>query len=702
MAKAKTGSKKPKERVPTDDPQVLALVERVEALGVATMDARYRSWLSAPERQQAPTFALVAVTCAQAVRGPELVPPLIETIALVDEPRVLAVLGLLVRMIAGDHRRWLNGATFDNAAIVADSVCRANQSAAVASFDTLSALARDPSSDIRAQLAFVLPWLGPLARDRSIELLRALAGDRASSVRRNAIVALGLLGDRARIDALFADEDEGVRVAAAIAATFVPEAAMDERVLSTLETLLVRPLGPFATFTFANGDLSGWAIQRYGRLSTQFDERAAERFDALLSGPTGPLFSGAAIRAVFSQYVRGTTLTRTQRVIASKYLSVPTLRTPESLIAMREVGLTSGPQYVPVALLIDEFRDRVGLPRPPPESGPLELVTLPDSELAPRYAQHWLADFAVAPMPAQAEAIAEAIAHTISTEALVELLVRGARDWDGTDLPRERTDAIAFDVPLPEGLELRDGKYVGPADGWPDRFRVWLAAREAEGWLLSGLWWYGVQVQATLFDRIGRQFVLDYGHEWNSGNPDLASIRATPRATHRLTPLVARAARARDAEAFDRAMASRLDAWTSKGTIEQWLAYRVSQLAIEIFAQTGEAPPALYDRAVQWAQKNWTYVIAAFGAYARLLPPERREALALACARESTMRLPLLAAFANTPAVIELLTEQFANDPSDWSSYLPKMREQWAWVLDEEVIEKFAAAVVRRRAPKRR
>lgn len=703
MAQSKSSKKKNKERVPTDDPQVVAIIEKVEALEVPALKQTFRSWLDAPERKIDWGFPYVANACAQDVRGPEIAPHLIACVALVDEQRALALLSLLVRMIAGEHQRWLEVRAFDVERVVEDRVCRDNQSVIAASFDALAAFVSDPSPDVRARIAFVLPWLGTATRTKAIERLRALVSDRDPCVRASAVVSLGLLGDRDSIvptSTLFSDEDERVRLAAAIAVTYVTR-DVSEAVLALLEGAFVKPPPPWTSFAFMNGQLSAWAVQRYGLAGAADEARSARVYEAMLAGDSVGALVPAAVAGLFIEYTRGAALTAAQRAVAAKIVGDPAMQTPLVTQALRARQLVGDPQFTVTGATIDEFRARVGLPRPPPAAGPLELVSVPSIARPAQPAQHWLADFSIAPNADEAEPIARAIASTIPTDKLVEFFIRWGPDFDGTNLPRERTAALEFEVPLPSGITLRDGRLIGEAEGWPDRFRVWLAEREAEGWIPTNIWWYGVQVDLSLIDRVGRWFTLAYGHDWNSGNPDYTYVRATPRARHRLTPLVARAARDRDPAEFDRVFDATLDAVTAKGSRDLWIVSRMAWLAVEVFALSGVVPPPMYDRAVQVAQRVWTYAIGPFRAYTRLLPAERREALVLTCVSEQTFALIDFYGACPTPAVFEALAQKMKQNGSYWTGAADRVARWWAYGLGEEAAAAFVAEIPKP-APKKR
>jgi hypothetical protein len=701
MAKAKSATKKRKEPTPIDDRRVVALVERVTALEIPGIGPMFRSWFSATERQRPQVSAALGAAIVNAVRGPEIVSFLIESIGLVDEPRVLDALTILVRMIAGDHRRWLLAETFDPDAIIEDRVTSANRAAALLCFDAIVSYTKDPSAEVRARVAFVLVWFGRDVRSRSIETLVTLVDDRTPEVRANAIVSLALLGERSRVASLLSDGDERVRLAAAIAASYGADGALKDRVISTLEDAVVSPQVLWRSFAFYDGDIASFAVQRFGRLGAAFDDRVASRLSALLEGRSGPALAGAAVLAAFAGYTPGAALTRAQREVATKIIATESLQTPAVLDALREFRLVTAGQYVTIDVMLDECRERLGLPRPPPTLGPREIVALPESALPARHAQHWLADFALQPMPERAASIAEAIANTVAPDALFEFLTMQAADWDGTELPRARTDGVQFEVPLPEGLSPRGDLYAGPPEQWPTRFRVWLEDREREGWLLSRLWWYGVSVQAELFDLRGRRIELDFGHDWNAGNPTLTEVRALVRTRHRLTPLVARAARARDPAGFDRAMEATLEVIVAGGRREAWRAGFLLSIAIEVFAGAAEPPPALYDRALRLAQQGWSYVIAPFVPYARLLPRERVEALALECATDNDQPLFLLCAFARTRAVFDAIVARARAQVAAGLNYSETDRARWAWVMGDEAADALLAAVRAGRAKRR-
>jgi hypothetical protein len=679
MAK-KSAKRTAAEPVPLDDPAVEALVARAASLGDSMFAPVLRTWLSANSRQRDSFFAALQQWLVRETSAAATVPLLFELLPLVDEPRVLQLLTTFVAMFAGDHRNWLGATRFDAERVVAgDAVRAANHRALVAMLPALAPLAVDRSPDVRARFAFVAAWLGEDARDTVVSLLAAQCRDPEPVVRAHAVVALSMHEQRATLDALRSDPDERVRCCAAIAAS---SNGGDEAALDALEPWIAAESAPWPELAFNNGALSEWAAQRCGAMYTRFQDRVGPALLGALSSKTAPV-----VRAAFAGWERGAEFTALQRAVVARVIADEAMQTIACIQELREAGLVSNQPGITTADLFDELRARFDLPRPPPLFGPKALVSVDDTA---KYAQHWLADYALDPQPDRAALIARAIAETIETDALVELLLRFSVDLDGSVLPFERVADRSYDVaPLP-GFERAGERWIGAPEQWPQRVRDWIAEREREGWLVAELGWLGFDARFALFDLRGRHLLMQVGHEWTMDGPNYSQTRALVWPRHRLTPLVARAARERDSAAFDAVIARWLE--TGKKPAERWVSGRVARLAVELFAGTSAEPPALYDEALRRAQVDWGGLLSHTLAYGAVLSDARREALALSIAAETRTLLPQLYALSRSRAVFDALAPRLREQGAAWAAWPESQRRSWAMVMGDEAADELVQA----------
>jgi hypothetical protein len=690
MAAPKRGaraSKRASEPVPTDDPVVAAVVAR--AREVAEREAFcvvFESWLSAPARLRPGVYFAFADVLARRAEAPEWLPFVFEVLPRLDEGRVIDVLTLSAVLVAGEHRNWLGGERFDPEPVARDLVRRRHRAVIIASFAALAPFVSDPSDAVRARLAFLLAWLGDEARSLALPVLRTLAADAEPAPRATALVALAMHGETDAIEAVLSDAavDPRVRVCAAIAASWSSET---DASIDVLESALTSAPVQWPALPFNNGALTDWALLRYGASRRRDPARATRKLVAALEVQGAPV--AAIVAAACAGWTPGAPYTELQRGVVAKILETPALQSTSCMGALQQAQVLPVVQWAATVPLFDELRERFGLPRPPPTKGPTTLVTI-DGET--RYAQHWWADFASKPR-ADGARIAAAIAGSLTTAEVVELLLRSAQEFDGTGLLAERWSLVAYDVEAPRGFTARDRALTGPGDGWAESVREWIAAREREGWLLEGLWWYTADVTVDLFDLNGRWLQLQCGHDWNQGNPDFSKTTGQLRARHRLTPLVARAARARDPEAFDRAVREAVDAAMAPTVSARWVGARAALLALYACVGTADEPPAFYDRALCDWQQSSPYVTAILVAYARIVSAPRREAIALTCATESWSPLAALYAVAPTPAVLEAILPKLRAAQQSWDEYASRERRQWARVLGDEVTEELVRRV---------
>jgi hypothetical protein len=685
MASPKRGaraSKRASEPVPTDDPVVASVVARArEVPEREPFCVVFESWLSAPARLRPGSYFAFADLLARRIEAPEWLPFVFEVLPRLDEARVIDVLTLGSVLVAGEHRNWLGGERFDPEPVGRDLVRRRHRGVILESFAAIAPYVSDPSEEVRARLAFLLAWLGDEGRSLALPLLQTLAADAEPAPRATALVALAMHRETDLLGPALADEpavDPRVRLCAAIAASW---ASMTDAAIDVLESALTRAPVLWPALPFNNGALTDWAMLRYGASCGRDAARATPRFVAALEVKGAPV--AAIIAAACAGWTPGAPYTELQRGVVAKIIETPTLQTASCMGALQQARVLPAMGWGALPQLFDELRARFELPRPPPTTGPTTLVTV---EGETRFAQHWWADFASRPR-ADGARIAAAIAESLTTAELVELLLRSAQEFDGTGLLPERWSPVAYDVAAPTGFTVRDRALEGPGDGWADSVRAWIAAREREGWLLEGLWWYTADVTVDLFDLSGRWLQLQCGHDWNQGNPDYSRTTGQLRARHRLTPLVARAARARDPAAFDQALEAELDKAIAPNVSARWVGARAAQLALYAVAGTADEPPSFYDRGLCYWQRYSPYVTPIFVAYSRIVSAPRREAIALTCATESPSPLPAFYAVAATPAVLEAILPKLRSAQQSWDDYVVRERRQWARVLGDDVAE---------------
>ncbi|MFO0558722.1 MAG: HEAT repeat domain-containing protein [Polyangiales bacterium] len=687
MATSKKGSSSKVSRraelVPIDDAAVRALFDRaVAAVGDETFTGAFSTWFSARERELARSYLWLQRWLNETLGASRAVPFVIESLALLDEQRVLQALGALTTALVGDHRNWLAPARFDPDVYVRnDSERAARRRALIESLEALIALTKDRSERVRAGAAFALAWLGEPARERVVPALRALLEDREPAARAAAVVALAMHRDGAGVASLMDDEDPRVRLCAAIAESLE---VSSERGRATLESALTSDEVAWPDLLFNDGALSRWAILRYGAACRGEPERLKTRLVAALSDPVRASFVDAIVLASSAGWTPDQPFTAAQRAVVAVLVERPALQNA-AIDPLRRAGLITYADYVTTDVIIDGLRARLGIARPPPAFGSQAKVTVRGRT---DYAQHVWAEYATSPEPEFALEIAAEIASAIALDDVVDLLMRRAQDIDGSTLPYSRVASVAFEVALPEGVERRGERLVRRPEEWHLAHRDWCREREREGWLQLTSWWSGEEVITRWFDLGARSLEVSFGHDWNAGNPIFTEARALVSARHRLTPLVARAARARDRAAFDRA----LESFIEKSPANNWNTMRAMSVAIELFAGTGEAPGVLFDRYAILAQRSWTYVVATLLPYARLLPAERREELAVACAAQSDFALPLLYELAPIERVLEALTPALRRAVTNWSDYASRERRRWVRALGEEGAARIAEA----------
>lgn len=692
MATTKKG-KKAGELVPTDDPAVSALWERESESMQDTLRRPLNEWISCKLRSVERASNWLRAAIQQDIDSYRALPLMLDLLPMLDEARVIDALWAIGFWITGDHRNWIDTARFDDRVIDRDSVRRSCRASVLARLDAIIALAADPADAIRARAAFLLGWLGPTARERAVVALRACCSDRAEVVRGSAVISLAMHGERE--SSLLDDPDARVRLCAAIAASW---SEPSERARAILEAALDEPMLQWSALAFNEGALSACAILRYAIITREQPERMQARFVAALRSALGPALVPSVIAAAFWRYAEQSAPSAMQRAVAAVIVERVELHNP-AVPALRVARAIPMASFETVDVLIDGLRASFGLPRPPPTVGSRTTVTVRGRG---SFAQHWMADFAVAPQPELAAEIAGEIAMALTVDELVELLSRWSQDIDGSALSYARVASVAYEVALPEGVERRDGRLVRRPEEWAVAHRAWCADREREGWLSLLSWWSGEEVVTRWFDLRGRSLEVTFGHEWNSGNPIRTEARVVVAARHRLTPLVARAARAKDPSAFDAVMEAQIAANARSGS---WNANRATQIAIEAFAGTGEAPPAYFDGVAALMQRTWTYVTGALVPYARLLPADRREALAITCATQTNYALPLLYELAPTQAVLDAISPALKRALLDWPKYIELYRSTWERALGADgaarIIEACGPAPVVEK-PKRR
>lgn len=671
-------SKKPREPVPTDDPTIFAQWERVGPTLDAALRPPFTQWIGSNTSGLVRASTWLRAAVAQQPWSDRALELMLDLLPMLDDERALDALWCVGFWLTGEHRNWLNQPRFDAGELYRDGARSRCRDAVVAKLDAILAAASDRYDVVRARALFVLGWLGEAERARALPVLRARCADPDAVVRAAAVVALAMHGER--IGALGDDEDARVRLCATIAESWIE--ATDE-VRASLRAAIDGEDVQWPQLPFNDGAIRAWAIIRYGVAARAQPAQLEAALLEVLRGPSAEQSVGAVIAAAFIGYGAGAEPTATQRAVVRAVVHREALYAA-AIAPLQAARLIPVGGYETIDVSIDGLRARFGIERPPPSFGSLERVTVRDRST---YAQHWMAEFAVAPEPDLAAEIADQIARTLTIDALLELTLMRSIDVDGTNLPYDRVRAAAYPVALPNGTVERDGRLVHGPERWPEDHRRWCADRASEGWLMVGSWWSGEEVITRWFDLRGRWLEVFFGHEWNGGNPIRSEARVVVNARHRLTPLVLRAARARAPQALDAAMRSLVDA--PNGGQHSW---RVVQAAIELFSASDEAPPAWLDAQALALQRSWAYVTAVIAPYARLLPTERREALAIAMATQSSYALPLLYELAPSERTLDAILPAIRQSIRNWPDYVTRSRALWERALGLDAAERIVAA----------
>lgn len=684
MATSKKGAKPKRavEPVPTDDPTIAARWASASASVAPNVRAPIEQWIRSPSGGLARASQWLRSAIAQEPPSEATLALMLDLLPRLDEDRALDALFCVGYGLTGDHRNWLDGPRFDDDALYRDSARARCCAVVMERIDTVIAAANERFALLRAQALFTLGWLGAPARDRAVPVLQARCSDLDAVVRAAAVVALAMHG--ARTKALDGEEDRRVRLCATIAESWVDASGA---VIDALEAVVGAPSEDaevrWPEMPFNNGAIGAWAILRCGVVMQSQPARLTATMERALASPSAQRSIGAIVAAAFVGYAPDRAPTACQRAVASALIARAELQ-QAAIVPLQAARVVPMGTFETVDALIDGLRARMGIERPPPSFGSKARVAVRDRSM---FAQHWMAEFAVAPEPDLAQEISTQIARALSTSELIELALLRSMDIDGSALSYDRVRSVAYPVALPEGAIEREGRIVRAPEGWPDAHRRWCADRVREGWWMVGSWWTGEEVITRWFDLRGRSLEVFFGHEWNRGDPIRTEARVVINARHRLAPLVLRAGRARDPMAFDDAIEALL-----RGPTGAQQSARVVQAALEVFSGTDEAPPESVDSAAVLFQRSWSYVCATIAPYARLLPEARREALAIECARSTNFALPLLYELAPTERVLEAIVPAMRQAIANWPEYVERSRASWERALGADATARIVEA----------